>query len=346
VQAIKLLSCKKLFTPEFFDSPTYQFQQDGIDSSATPQRGATSLDYGHGYIDNMDIFFDSLTEESFDTGLTHPTNLEFQTEPSLFHQTGERFTPYPWNGEFPPLHEQRTAMYGTCMYQFEQDGIDSSAAPQRGATSLDYGHGYIDNMDIFFDSLTEESIDTGLTYPTNLESTNLERQTALSWCYQTGELFYDTSHFTPHPLNGELPPLHEHRTAMYGTDETVPASGTPAVMLQTSTFNWGDQTPVPQNYQDLTSFLCQTIDGGPPYDRLVEFEQVVEGDDWCIPQVPQTQARRLGWWAIRNMVRACKIFLSRIRSRMVRIFPHPSKPFLPPLNLPMIVGTSNSTNDF
>lgn len=253
-----------------------------------------------------------------------------------------------------------TEFFDSLTYQFEQDGIDSSAAPQRGATSLDDELGYIDDFDdmddcIFFDSLTEESIDTGLTYPTNLESTNAELQTELSCFHPTGEVFYDASHFTLYPLNGELQPLHEQRTAMYGTDETVPAlspppepnyevvallhgntSGSPAVMLQTSTFNWMDQT----------SFMCQTIDGGPPYDRLVEFEQVVEGDDWCIPQVPQTQARRLGSWAMRNMVRACKIFLSRIWSRMVRIFPHPSKPFLPPLNLPMIVGTSNSTNDF
>ena len=240
-------------------------------------------------------------------------------------------------------------------YQFEQDGIDSSAAPQPGATSLDYGLGDIDNMDdcIFFDPeycpLTIESIGTGLTYPTNLESTNLELQTELSWFDQTGEPFYDASPFTPHPLNGELPLLHEQRTAMYGTDETVPAllpppepnyevvalpncntSGSPAVMLQTSTFNWRDQISGPQNYQDLTSFLWQTIDAGPPYDRLVEFEQVAEGDDWYIPQVPQTQARRLGWCAIINMVRACKIFLSRVRSRMVRILPHPSKSFCLP----------------
>lgn len=230
-------------------------------------------------------------------------------------------------------------LFDSPTYQFEQDGIDSSAAPQPGATSLDYGLGDIDNMDdcIFFDPeycpLTIESIGTGLTYPTNLESTNLELQTELSWFDQTGEPFYDASPFTPHPLNGELPLLHEQRTAMYGTDETVPAllpcypSGSPAVMLQTSTFDWRDQTSGPQNYQDLTSLLFQTIDAGPPYDGLVEFEQVAEGDDWYIPQVPQTQARRLGWWAIRNMVRACKIFLSEIRSRMVRILPHPSKSF-------------------
>lgn len=270
------------------------------------------------------------------------------------------------------FHKKTPEFFDSPTYQFEQDGIDSSAAPQPGATSWDYGPSFFDTMDDFFPdpeysppALTIESIDTGLPYPTNLEPTNLELQTELSWIHQTGEPFYDTSHnFTPHPLGGDLSLLHEQGTAMYGTDETVSAllplpepnyevvallncntSGSPASMLQTSTFNWSE-IPVPQNYQDLTSFVCQTIDAGPPYDRHVECEQVAEGDDWYIPRVPQTQARRLGWCTIRNMVRACKIFLSRIRSRMVRILPHPSKSFCHFWTYGMIVGTSNSTNDF
>ena len=244
--------------------------------------------------------------------------------------------------------------------QFEQDGINSSAAPQPGAASLDFWLSYIDNMDDPENSPpahTIESIDTGLTYPTNLEL-----QTELSWFHQTEEPYHDASHFTPQPLNGDLPLLHEQRTAMYGTDETLSAlwpppepnnefvtlshcntSRNPAMMLQTSTFNWTDQSAVPPNYPDLTSFSYQTTD--PLYECLVECEEVAEGDEWYIP-LPPTPARRLGWWAIINMVRAWIISLSRIRSRMVRILPHSSKSVCHFRTYGMIVGTSNSTNDF
>lgn len=223
-------------------------------------------------------------------------------------------------------------------HQFEKDGIDSSAASQPGASSLEDEVGFMDGL-IFLDSecvppaLTVESTDTGLIYPTNLESTNLVLQSGLGWFHQTGEILYDAygdPTFTLQPVNGDLPLLHEQRTAMYETDEIVfallPAS--PQPNCEGPFLHWTDAISLVQNPQNPTSFVCHTVDPDAPYQRLLECEQVVQGDDWHIPQVPSTQARKLGWGAIRNMVRACKIFLSRIRSRMVRLqFLYPSKSF-------------------